>query len=59
MHRFNLEGFTAEEIESHHSNHAKAILEDKKAKMKAMQQKYQEFPSGPIQEYNQKTKRKL
>ncbi|MBY0461813.1 MAG: ProQ/FinO family protein [Alphaproteobacteria bacterium] len=58
-HRFNLEGFAAEEIESAHKDHAKAILEEKKVKMKAMQQKNQEFPSGHTQEYTQKTKRKL
>ena len=36
-----------------------AILEEKKAKMKAMQQKNQEFPSDHTQKYNQKIKRKL
>lgn len=58
-HHFNLVGAATEEIDSLHRDHAKAILEEKKTKMKAMQQKYQEYPSDHIQEYNQKTKRKL
>lgn len=52
-HRFNLEGFAEEEIESHHKNHAKAILEENQSKMKAMQKKSQEPLSDHTQEYTQ------
>jgi sRNA-binding protein len=58
-HSFNLVGSAEEEIESHHKNQAKAILEENQSKMKAMQKKSQEHLSDHTQEYTQQTKRRL
>ena len=48
LHRFNLDGDTAEEIELAHQEHAKAALE-RKARMKAVRQADKEKKHGIVQ----------
>jgi len=58
-HRFNLEGFAIEEIESSHKEYAKTVLEQKESRKYLLKQPHKEILSDHKFGYNQQTKREL
>jgi len=58
-HRFNLEGFAIEEIESSHKEYAKTVLEQKESRKYLLKQHHKEILSDHKSGYNQQTKSKL